>query len=139
METEIQSKKNIAVQIKTKHGNFATLLKLLNVDEDIFDAQNYKTNSRLFPISAIEELETFYAALSETAPDKDTGAILDYDTHNFLLYMYSSFPAFSEMVPPTTFEEIKTVLATIKKERSKKLDQSADSPSKNLRSGSGTS
>ncbi len=139
MNTEIQSKKNIGVQIKGKHGNFATLLKLLNVDENIFEAQNYKTDSRLFPISAIEELETFYLALSESAPDKDTGAILDYDTHNFLLYMYSSFPAFSEMVPPTTYEEIKTVLATIKKERSKKLDQSADSPAKHLRSGSGTS
>ena len=138
MNTEIQSKKNIGVQIKGKHEHFATLLKLLNVDEDIFEAQNYKTDSRLFPISAIEELETFYLALSESAPDND-GAIIDYNTHNFLLYMYSSFPTFSEMVPPTTFEEIKTVLATIKKERSKKLNQSADSPAKHLRSGSGTS
>ena len=85
------------------------------MDENIFEAQNYKTDSRLFPISAIEELETFYLAFLETAPDN--GAILDYDTHNFLLYMYSSFPAFSEMVPPTTYEEIKTVLATIKKRK----------------------
>ena len=102
MDAEFQSKNNIGVQIKGKQGNFATLLKLLNVDEDIFEAQNYKTDSRLFPISAIEELETSYAALSETAPD-DVDAVIDYDTHNFLLYIYSSSPTFSKMIPPTNF------------------------------------
>ena len=121
------------MQIKTKHGNFPTLLKVLNVDEDIFNAQNYKPESRDFSISAIEELETFYAALSETAPDDDD-AVIDYDTHNFLLYIYSSSPTFAEMVPPTTFQEIKTFLATIKKERNKKLNQTQDSPAKHTRS-----
>ena len=136
MDTEIQSKKNIGVQIKAKRGNFATLLKLLNVEKDVFDAQNYKSDSRLFPVSAIEELETFYTALTETAPD-DSDATIAYDTHNFLLYICSSSPTFAEMVLPITFGEIKTFLATIKKQRkdndSLPSSQPPDSPSKNTR------